>query len=296
MQLYQQTLRQIVYAQGIGLHTGKAVDLALHPAPAGSGIRFVRTDLVDSEPIVARATSILDTRMATTISNGEAFVSTTEHLLAALYAFGIDNALVEVSGPEVPVFDGSASRFVDLIREAGIRTLTAPRTYLLPTEVVEIHEGDKWIRLEPDVNGLSVDCTIDFSHPSIGHQQFKTPVDTEAFAFSVAGARTFGFLREVEALQAAGLGLGGGLENAVILDDSRILNSEGLRFQNEFVRHKALDLIGDMSLAGFQILGRVTSFKSGHALNALLTQHLLSHPEVWQRFTPAVPEQVFANA
>ncbi len=296
MQLYQQTIRRTVYAQGIGLHTGKAVDLALHPAPAGSGIRFLRADLVDSDPIVARASSILDTRMATTISNGEAFVSTTEHLLAALYAYGIDNALVEVSGPEVPVFDGSASRFVDLIREAGIRTLTAPRTYLVPTETIEIHEGDKWIRLEPDSTGFAVDCTIDFSHPAIGNQQFQTHVDAESFSFGVAGARTFGFLREVEALQAAGLGLGGGLENAIILDDSRVVNSEGLRFHNEFVRHKSLDLIGDMALAGFQILGKVTSYKSGHALNALLTQHLLAHPEVWQRFTPAVPEPIFANA
>jgi UDP-3-O-[3-hydroxymyristoyl] N-acetylglucosamine deacetylase len=296
MQLYQQTIRRTVHAQGIGLHTGTPVDLALHPAPAGSGIRFLRADLVGSDPIVARASSILDTRMATTISCGAAFVSTTEHLLAALYAFGVDNVIVEVSGPEVPVFDGSASRFVEMIRDAGLRLLTAPRTYLLPLQTIEIKEGDKWIRLEPDSEGLFVDCSIEFAHPAIGAQTFQFAVDAENFSFAVASARTFGFLREVEAMQAAGLGLGGGLDNAVILDDTRVVNAEGLRFSNEFVRHKTLDLIGDLALAGFQILGRVTSYKSGHALNARLTQHLLEHPECWQRFTPAVPEPVFANA
>lgn len=296
MQLYQQTLRRTVHAQGIGLHTGHPVDLALHPAPAGSGIRFLRADLPESQPIAARASSILDTRMATTIANGAAFVSTTEHLLAALYAVGVDNALVEVSGPEVPVFDGSAARFLDLIREAGVAVLTAPRTYLLPTQTVEVREGDKWLRLEPSAEGLFIDCTIDFSHPAIGRQNLALDVNAENFAFGIAAARTFGFLREVEALQAAGLGLGGGLDNAVILDESRVLNADGLRFKDEFVRHKALDLLGDLSLAGLQVLGRVTSYKSGHALNAQLTQRLLAETHLWQPFTPAVPEPVFAHA
>lgn len=296
MQLYQQTLRRTVHAQGIGLHTGHPVDIALHPAPAGSGIRFLRADLPESEPIVARATSILDTRMATTIANGPAFVSTTEHLLAALYAVGIDNVLVEVSGPEVPVFDGSAARFLDLVRESGVAVLTAPRTYLLPTQTIEVREGDKWLRLEPAVEGLFVDCTIDFAHPAIGRQNIAIDVNAENFAFGIASARTFGFLREVEALQAAGLGLGGGLDNAVILDETRVLNAEGLRFNDEFVRHKALDLLGDLALAGLQVLGRVTSYKSGHALNAQLTQRLLAETQLWQPFTPAVPEPVFARA
>lgn len=296
MQLFQQTLRRTVHAQGIGLHTGKPVDLALHPAPAGSGIRFLRADLPESEPIVARASSIFDTRMATTISNGSAFVSTTEHLLAALYAVGVDNVLVEVSGPEVPVFDGSAARFLEMIREAGVAVLTAPRTYLVPTQTIEVHEGDKWLRLEPTLDGLFIDCTIDFSHPAIGRQQLALEMNAENFAFGVASARTFGFLREVEALQAAGLGLGGGLDNAVILDDARVLNADGLRFKDEFVRHKALDLLGDLSLAGLQVLGRVTSYKSGHALNAQLTQRLVAETHLWQPFTPAVPEPVFARA
>jgi UDP-3-O-[3-hydroxymyristoyl] N-acetylglucosamine deacetylase len=296
MQLYQQTIRRTVHAQGIGLHTGSPVDITLHPAAAGAGVRFRRTDLPESAPIVARATSIMDTRMATTICNGPAFVSTTEHLLAAIYAYGIDNVLVEVSGPEVPVFDGSSSRFVDLLREAGVRPLTAPRTYLLPLQTIELHEGDKWIRLEPETEGLFIDCRIEFTHPAIGYQSLKLEVTAENFAFSLAGARTFGFLREVEALQAMGLGLGGGLENAVILDDTRVVNAEGLRFPDEFARHKALDLVGDLSLVGLQLLGRVTAFKSGHALNAQLTQHLLQNPHLWQAVTPAVPERIFANA
>lgn len=296
MQLFQQTLRRTVSAQGIGLHTGSPVDLALHPAAAGSGVRFVRSDLPASEPIVARATSILDTRMATTICNGPAFVSTTEHLLAALYAYGIDNVVVEVSGPEVPVFDGSSARFVELIREAGVRQLTAPRTYLVPLQTIELRDGDKWIRLEPETDGLFIDCRIDFSHAAIGYQSLQLELTPESFAFALSGARTFGFLREVEALQAAGLGLGGGLENAVILDDSHVVNAEGLRYEDEFVRHKALDLVGDLSLAGLQMLGRVTAYKSGHALNAQLTQYLLQNPQVWQAVTPAVPEPIFANA
>lgn len=294
MQLYQQTIRRAVYSQGIGLHTGKQVDLALIPAPAGTGIRFLRADLPDSSPIVARSSSIMDTRLATTISNGSAFVSTTEHLMAALLAYGIDNLLIEVSGPEVPVFDGSAKRFVEMIKDGGIRVLTAPRTYLVPTQTVEINDGDKWIRLEPTGDTLRVDCHIDFTHPAIGAQHFGCDVTGEIFAREVAPARTFGFVRELEVLQSAGLGLGGGLENAVVLDDERVINEDGLRYRDEFVRHKALDIIGDLALVGLPLMGHVTAHKSGHALNARLTQMLYDRPELWERFVPVAPEAACA--
>ncbi len=296
MELRQQTIQHTVHAEGIGLHTGQTVHLALHPAQAGSGVRFLRADLPGSEPIVARASSILDTRMATTIANGSAFVSTTEHLLSALYTMGIDKVLCVVTGPELPVFDGSAAAFVELIREAGIRTLTAPRTYLVPTETIELREGDKWIRIEPASEGLSIELTIDFDHPAIGKQTFATDVTPENFQFGMASARTFGFLKEVEALQSAGLGMGGSLDNAIILDEAKVVNAEGLRFQDEFVRHKALDLLGDLALVGFQVIGRVTGHKTGHALNACLTQHLLNNPQLWTVLTPAIPEPVYATA
>lgn len=296
MQYYQQTLRHTVHTQGIGLHTGRSVDLALHPAPAGTGVRFLRADMRGTPPILARADSILDTRLATTIAAGAAFVSTIEHLMATLYAFGVDNVIVEVCGPEVPVFDGSAARFVTLIEEAGIRVLTAPRTYLRPVTTIAIHEGEKWVRLDPGQDGLRVDCTIDFDHPTIGRQHCAIEVTPGMFRSSIASARTFGFLRDLEALQASGLGLGGGLDNAVVLDDTRVINPEGLRFADEFARHKALDLIGDLALTGLPILGNVTSYKSGHALNARLTQHLVAHPECWEKMVPAVQERVAVAA
>jgi UDP-3-O-[3-hydroxymyristoyl] N-acetylglucosamine deacetylase len=294
MQLYQQTICHTVYAQGVGLHTGHQIDLAIHPAKAGSGIRFLRADLPGSEPILAEATAILDTRLATTIANATGFVSTTEHLLAACYALGIDNALVEVSGPEVPVFDGSAVRFVEMLQDAGIRTLTAPRSYLIPVAPIELKEQDRWIRIEPAFDGLHVDCQIAFDHPAIGAQQFACKVDGPTFRSRIAAARTFGFLHEIEMLRASGLGLGGSLDNAVVINGEGVINEEGLRFPDEFVRHKTLDLLGDLALVGLPILGRVTSYKSGHALNAQLTQHLLANPESWERFVPAVPEAAYA--
>ncbi len=292
MQMYQTTLARSVYAEGVGLHTGRPAELVLHPAPAGSGVRFLRADLAHAEPIPALSTSIMDTRLATTIAKGAAFVSTTEHLLSALYALGIDNVLVEVNGPEVPIFDGSAARFVDLVREAGVRELTAPRSYLVPTAPVEIAEGDKWIRLEPLTDGLEIDCSIDFAHVAIGAQRFQAMVDADSFVFGISRARTFGFLRELEALQSSGLGLGGSLENAVVLDDDKVVNPEGLRFTDEFVRHKALDLLGDLALIGLPLLGRVTSHKSGHALNGRLTRYLVDNPGSWERFVPAVPDRL----
>ncbi|MBW2313666.1 MAG: UDP-3-O-acyl-N-acetylglucosamine deacetylase [Deltaproteobacteria bacterium] len=271
----QHTIAEKVSCTGVGLHSGTPVQLTLQPARAGTGIVFVRTDLATPVEIPARPEYVTDTRLATTLGRGDATVGTIEHLLAALRGLGIDNVRVEIDGPEVPVMDGSAASFVFLVRVAGIFEQGAPRRTLRVRKPVEVRDGDRWARLEPG-RGLRVSYAVDFDHPAIGKQALRglelTPESVEA---ELCRARTFGFLRDVQALWKMGLGKGGSLDNAVLLDDQEVMNREGLRWPDEFVRHKALDLVGDLSLLGVELEGHVRVHKGGHALHQALVAEVL---------------------
>lgn len=266
--LKQRTLRTTSSAVGVGLHTGKKVRVALCPAEPDTGIVFRRTDLPGAPEIPARAELIGETRLSSCLVLGDVKVYTIEHLMSAFAGLGIDNALVEIDGPEVPIMDGSAAPFVLLLLEAGIRELAAAKKFLRVLKRVEVIEEGKYARLDP-YEGFSLDFTIQFDHPVIEKSKQSVFVDFAETSYlkEVGRARTFGFMHEVEQLRDAGLALGGGLDNAVVLDEYRVLNSEGLRFADEFIRHKVLDAIGDLYLLGMPILGAFRAYKSGHALN-----------------------------
>jgi UDP-3-O-[3-hydroxymyristoyl] N-acetylglucosamine deacetylase len=271
----QRTIAEKVSCTGVGLHGGAPVQLTLQPARAGTGIVFVRTDLAPCVEIPARPEFVTDTRLATTLGRGEATVGTIEHLLAALRGLGIDNVRVEIDGPEVPVMDGSAASFVFLVRVAGIFEQGVPRRKLRLHGPVEVRDGDRWARIEPG-RGLRVSYAVDFAHPAIGHQAIRgLAITPESFEAELSRARTFGFLRDVQALWRMGLGKGGSLDNAVLLDDGEVMNRDGLRWPDEFVRHKALDLIGDLALLGVEIEGHVRVHKGGHALHQALVAEVL---------------------
>ncbi len=278
--LRQRTLRTATRTTGVGLHTGARVELVLRPAPPDAGIVFHRTDLVPPVAIPASATQVGDTRLSSTLREGSATVSTVEHLMSALAGLGIDNLHVDVAGPEIPIMDGSAGPFVYLLQGAGIAEQAAPKRYLRIVAPVEVRDGDKWARFEPH-DGFRLDFTIDFPHPVFGSENRHVVIDfaEHSYVREVARARTFGFMQDVEAMRAAGLGLGGSLQNAVVLDEVRVLNSEGLRYDNEFVRHKVLDAIGDLYLLGHPLIGQYTAYKSGHALNNALARALLARPD-----------------
>lgn len=274
----QHTIAEKVSCTGVGLHGGAPVQLTLQPARANTGVVFVRTDLATPVEIPARPEFVVDTTLATTLGVGEARVGTIEHLLAALRGLGIDNVRVEIDGPEVPVMDGSAASFVFLVRVAGVFEQAAPRRTLRLRKPVEVRDGDRWARFEPSrgARGLRISYDVDFAHPAIGRQGLRGLVVTpESFETELCRARTFGFLREVEALWRMGLGKGGSLDNAVILDDAAVMNPEGLRWSDEFVRHKALDLVGDLSLLGAELEGHVRVHKGGHALHQALVAEVL---------------------
>jgi len=272
----QRTIAEKVSCTGVGLHSGAPVQLTLQPARAGTGVVFVRTDLPRPVEIPAQPGSVHDTRMATTLGHGDATVGTIEHLMAALRGLGVDNVRVELDGPEVPVMDGSAASFVFLIRVAGLFEQRAPRRVLRLRRPVEVRDGDRWARLEPGRGGLRVSYAVDFEHPAIGRQALHDlAITPETFERELCRARTFGFLRDVEALWKAGLGKGGSLDNAVLLDDAAVVNREGLRWPDEFVRHKALDLVGDLSILGAEIEGHVRVHKGGHALHQALVAEVL---------------------
>ncbi|MCP3986465.1 MAG: UDP-3-O-acyl-N-acetylglucosamine deacetylase [bacterium] len=277
----QQTIAEKISCTGIGLHTGAPVQLTLHPARVGSGIVFVRSDLAHPVEIPARREAVTSTVMATTLGCGDATVSTVEHLLAALCSLGVDNVRIEVDGPEIPVMDGSAASFVFLIRAAGLFEQSAPRRLLRIRDALEIRDGDRSIRIEP-ARSLRVSYSVDFVHPAIGRQSLQDiDVDGETFEREIGRARTFGFLREVETLWRNGLGRGGNLDNTVIMDDHRVLNEDGLRWPDEFVRHKVLDLIGDLSLLGVPVAGHLTAVRGGHALHQALVEKILANPDAW---------------
>ncbi len=274
---YRRTLRNAVGCTGIGLHSGKPVRLELKPAPAGAGIRFRRTDR--GAEIRAANGELHRLDHATTLGHDGASVETVEHLLSALHALGVDDCVVEVDGPEVPALDGSAAPFVILIHEAGTRPQNQAREYLKILHPVEVVHGAKWARLSPS-DHFRVTYTIGFDHPLLRHQHASFRVSPESFAEQIAPARTFGFLREVETLRRGGLALGGSLENAIVIGETGVLNN-GLRFEDEFVRHKILDAIGDMALLGHPIVGHLEACKAGHALHAALVQKLLASEDAW---------------
>ncbi|MBW2240834.1 MAG: UDP-3-O-acyl-N-acetylglucosamine deacetylase [Deltaproteobacteria bacterium] len=277
----QRTIAEKISCTGIGLHTGAPVQLTLHPARVGSGIVFVRSDLAHPVEIPARRDSVTSTVMATTLGRGDATVSTVEHLLSALYSLGVDNARIEVDGPEIPVMDGSAASFVFLIRSAGLFDQNAPRRLLRIRETLEVRDGDRAIRIEA-ARSLRVTYSVDFAHPAIGRQSLSdVEVNGDTFEREIGRARTFGFLREVETLWRNGLGRGGNLDNTVIMDDHRVLNDDGLRWSDEFVRHKILDLIGDISLLGVPLAGHITAVRGGHALHQALVEKILANPHAW---------------
>jgi UDP-3-O-[3-hydroxymyristoyl] N-acetylglucosamine deacetylase len=277
----QQTIAEKISCTGIGLHSGAPVQLTLHPGRAGSGIVFVRTDLAHPVEIPARAGFVTSTRYATTLGRGDATVGTVEHLLSALYALGVDNVRIEVDGPEVPVMDGSAASFVFLIHTAGIFDQRAPRRLMRLRRRLEVRDGERGIRVEP-CRELRLSYAVDFAHPAIGRQSLEgLVVDGASFERELARARTFGFLHEVEALWRAGLARGGSLDNTVVLDGRRVLNRNGLRFPDEFVRHKALDLLGDLALLGMPLAGHVVVERGGHALHQQLVAKILDTPDAW---------------
>jgi UDP-3-O-[3-hydroxymyristoyl] N-acetylglucosamine deacetylase len=274
---YRRTLRTAVGCAGIGLHSGKLVRLELKPAPAEHGIRFVRTDV--GVEIPATLASLGRLEYATTLSQDGVSVGTVEHLLSALYGLGVDDVRVEVDGPEVPVLDGSAAPFVILIHEAGLKPLPVARRTLRVLEPIEVVRGAKMARLVPG-EGFRITYAIGFDHPLLRHQAASFRISPAAYAEAIAPARTFGFLREVETLRKSGLALGGSLDNAVVIGETGVLNTK-LRFEDEFVRHKILDAIGDLALLGHPLQAHLEATKAGHALHADLVQKLIAHPEAW---------------
>jgi UDP-3-O-[3-hydroxymyristoyl] N-acetylglucosamine deacetylase len=273
----QRTLKTPVSCQGVGLHSGTVVKLVVLPAPVDHGIVFVRTDLECKVAIPARSEHVVDTSLATTLGKDGVRVGTVEHLLAALAGLGIDNARIELDGPEVPIMDGSAAPFTQLVKEAGIRVQDEPKTFLVIRNAVAVRDGDKEAHFVPSTR-FRIDCTIDFRHPLISDQSVSFEFSDLAFSRDIARARTFGFLRDVEMLKKAGLARGGSLENAIVVDEFSILNPDGLRFPDEFARHKLLDALGDVALFGRPVIGHLRVQKSGHALHHRLVREVLSNP------------------
>jgi UDP-3-O-[3-hydroxymyristoyl] N-acetylglucosamine deacetylase len=290
----QKTLKQEVECTGIGLHTGQKIKLKLRPAPPGTGVRFVRTDLNKHPMVEACMDQVFDTTLATTIGTNGCRVSTIEHLMASFFGLGIDNAVVELDGPEVPVMDGSAAPFVFLIRSAGIKEQNKPKQFMVIKKTLKVKDGDRSITIHP-AKEIRIDYTIDFQHPLLRDQQYKLNFSGGDFVREISRARTFGFLKDVEMLQENGLALGGSLDNAVVMDDFRILNEDGLRYKNEFVRHKILDFIGDLSILGMPIIGHFVVKKSGHFLNHQMLKVLLEKKKCWERLTIKTKEEYSRN-
>ena len=284
--LRQRTLKKIIRATGVGLHTGQKVSMALRPAPENTGIVFCRSDLPGNPAIRARALNVGNTVMATVLEENGARVSTVEHLMAALFGLGIDNAFIDVSAEEVPIMDGSAGTFVYLIQSAGIEEQAAPKRYVRILQTVELEKGDKKVRLEP-FDGFKVGFAIEFKHPvfDASHSTVEVDFGEVSFVREISRARTFGFTQEVEMMRSKGLGRGGSLDNAIVIDDFRVLNADGLRMEDEFVKHKALDAVGDLYLLGCPIIGAFYGHKSGHEMNNLLLRKLLAEPAAWEETT-----------
>jgi UDP-3-O-[3-hydroxymyristoyl] N-acetylglucosamine deacetylase len=277
--LKQRTLKSLIRASGVGLHTGQKVRMTLRPAPPDTGIVFRRIDLASPVDIAARADLVGETKLSSCLVRDNVKIYTVEHLMSALSGLGIDNVFVDLDAPELPIMDGSASPFALLLQQAGLEEQAAPKRFLRVKKSIEVRDGDKWARLEP-YEGFKLSFSIEFRHPVIERSTQSVTVDFAETSYlkEIARARTFGFMHEVEELKDSGLALGGGLDNAVVLDEFGVLNSEGLRFADEFIRHKLLDAIGDLYLLGRPLLGAFTAHKSGHALNNRLARAALAEP------------------
>ena len=284
--LRQRTLLESIKSTGVGLHSGQKVEMTLNPAPVDAGVVFRRIDLSPAREIPARADWVDETDLSTSLGTGEGQVNTVEHLLSALCGLGIDNVYIDLDSPEVPILDGSAGPFVYLIQTAGIREQSAPKRFIRVTETVEVSDGDKRAILRP-YDGFKLSFSIDFDHPVFLQQAKHATVDLggEAFMREVSRARTFGFVHEFEYMRARGLARGGSVDNAIVIDDYRILNEGGLRYDDEFVKHKILDAVGDLYLLGHQLIGEYEGVKSGHALNNRLVRALLQAKQSWEWVT-----------
>lgn len=279
----QRTLKSLIRSTGVGLHTGEKVTMTLRPAQPDTGIVFRRVDTREPVDIRADAFKVVDARMCTTLAEGDTRVSTVEHLLSALAGLGIDNAYIDLTGPEVPIMDGSAAPFVYLVQSAGIEEQKVAKRFLRIRKPIEVRDGDKWARFEP-FDGFRLSFSIVFDHPVFDRSSQSATFDfaDTSYAKEVARARTFGFMQDVESLRSNGLALGGSLENAIVMDEYRVLNSEGLRYDDEFVKHKLLDAIGDLSLAGHPLIAAFSAHKSGHALNNRLVRETLGREDCWE--------------
>ena len=282
----QRTLKNIIRATGVGLHTGKKVYLTLRPAPADTGIIFIRTDLEPSVEVPARPENVTDTRLSTTLEREGVKISTVEHLMSAFAGLGIDNAYVELSAPEVPIMDGSAGPFVFLLQSAGILEQNKLKRFIRIKKPCVVQHDDKWVKFEP-FNGFKVSFAIDFDHPILQNSTQTASVDfsTTSFVKEVSRARTFGFMDDLEALRNAGLAQGGSFDNAIVMDSFHILNDDGLRYEDEFVKHKVLDAIGDLYLLGHPLIGEFSAHKSGHELNNQLLRQLIADESAWELVT-----------
>lgn len=279
----QRTLKNVIRATGVGLHTGEKVYLTLRPAAIDSGIIFRRVDLPEPVEIKASPENVGDTQLSTTLIKDDVRISTVEHLLSALAGLGIDNAYVDLSAPEVPIMDGSAGPFVFLVQSAGIEEQNAAKRFIRIKRTIRVEDGDKWACFEP-FDGFKVGFTIEFDHPAFRDHALRSEVDfsTTSFVREVSRARTFGFMRDIERLRERKLALGGSLDNAVVVDDYRVLNEDGLRYEDEFVKHKILDAIGDLYLLGHSLIGAFHGHKSGHAINNQLLRELMADETAWE--------------
>lgn len=288
MMLRQRTLKNAIRATGVGLHSGDKVYMTLRPAAVNTGIVFRRTDIGDGVDVPATAENVSETVLSTTIGHGDAKVSTIEHVMSAFAGLGIDNAYVDLSAAEVPIMDGSAGPFVFLLQSAGIEEQTAAKKVIKITKPIIVEDGDRIARFDP-YDGFQVDLAIDFDHPAFKADLQHVVIDFSSTSFvkEVSRARTFGFMRDIEMLLANNLAQGGSQDNAIVLDDYRILNPEGLRYEDEFVRHKVLDAIGDLYTLGHSLVGKFTGYKTGHAVNNLLLREMLANPDAWEEVTYA---------
>ncbi len=291
----QRTLKEPVGCTGLGLHSGEKVKINIKPAPCGTGIRFLRTDLSQYSFIDARFDNVFDTTLATSIGANGCRVSTIEHLMAAFYGLGIDNAQVELDGPEVPIMDGSSAPFVYLLKSAGIEEQKEPKRFIVVKKSFKLDDGKRSIRVYPS-NELKISYMIDFQHPMLRNQEYELSFSGGDFIREISRARTFGFLKDVQTLKDNGFAKGGSLDNAVVIDDFRILNEDGLRYEDEFVRHKSLDFIGDLSLSQAPVIGHFVVKKSGHFLNQKMLTNLMASKKHWKMLTFVTPEECTRNS
>ena len=295
MDYRQRTLKDEVGCTGIGLHSGEKVKINIRPAPSDTGIRFVRTDLGGHPMVEARFDNVFDTTLATTIGTNGCRVSTIEHLMAAFFGLGVDNAVVELDGPEVPIMDGSAAPFVFLIKSAGIREQKDPKRFIVIKKPFSVDDGDRSVAIYP-CKEIKITYMIDFEHPLLRNQEYELAFSGRDFVREISSARTFGFLKDVETLKENGFAKGGSLDNAIVVDDFRIINEDGLRFKDEFVRHKILDFIGDLSIIGSAIIGHFVVKKSGHFLNQHMLRKLMEAKKHWKALAFKTPGECTSNS